>query len=315
MSIHLASLHSRFCSREDFHQSLEFAGVMEGIGWSSLPIHGSRISIRQLGPISIGKMQRAVTIDFRRIKSLRKKLCMLRTIIEPAISGRIIDLHGKSIEYSFQTQEDSQRSIKLFAENGFGISTEHYAHSKTAIIDLRDPFPEVLAHMPAKVRTNGKRADRIINSYRWTRFDAVSKTEQSDFFSLHDAWAKEKNIFGFSNHFLETVMLKFATSGWLVQAYTDDVLSGGMMVLIHDRVASYFYTCSSRLGRSTHIPTGMALHAMEYSQREGADIFDFCSVYDERYPKDHPRWKGFTEFKSRFAPIPVYYPPTFSRWF
>lgn len=306
-------LMTRFQSREDFHQSIEFASVMESIGWSSIPISGARIAVRQLGPVSLAKMQRPKVIHCLELLKLRSRLRIFRLIIEPQIEGTIVDLRNKSHVYSFSDMRTKEAALKLFMDAGFTQTKEHYAHSKTAILDLEPAIEQVVARFPAKTRYNIKISDRLVNVYKISRFDAVSDDEKSSFFSLHTRWSTEKKIFGFSNSFLNHVIEKFSRKGWMITCRTNGVFSGGMLVLIHARIAYYFYTCTSAEGKAAHVPTGLAFRALNVAKEFGADIFDFCSVYDERYPNENPRWKGFTQFKSRFAPIDVYYPPSFSR--
>lgn len=304
----------RLSTREDFHQSIFFGRVMEGIGWSSIPVHGARIAVRQLGPVSIAKMQRATTIDCRALAKLRRDLHIFRTIIEPACTGILFDLQGRKHHFSFINTESCDKALRLFRKSGYTVSREHYAHTKTALLDLSRSIEDVVSSFPSKARYNIKISQRKINTYQVKRFDDLQESDKEQFFSLHTKWASEKKIYGFSNDFLRKVMSCFGKKGWLVSAATNDSFSGGMMVLVHDKVAYYFYTCTSDDGKKNHVPSGLLAKALEMAKLSGADIFDFCSVFDERYPQDHPRWKGFTEFKSRFDPIFVYYPPSFSRW-
>lgn len=105
----------------------------------------------------------------------------------------------------------------------------------------------------------------------------------------------------------------FDQKGFFLSAYQSQKLVGGMIVLIHDHVGNYFYTCTTKKGRELQVPSGLTYQAIELAKEERCDIFDFCSVYDERYPKQNKRWKGFTEFKRRFMPTDIYFPVTFTR--
>ncbi len=307
-------LKHRFLSHEDFHQSTCFAKVMESIGWSSILLDGHRIAVKQVGPVSLAKMQRSTETDFVKLESLRKRLHIVRTIIEPATEGVCVDTQGKRHSYSFSDVKSSKAAVRLFEDAGYRQTSEHYAHTKTAILDLASGCDELISSFPSKTRYNIKVSDRLVNRYEVIRFDTLRESQKEQFFSLHSRWSSEKKIYGFSNSFLAYVITAFGDSGWMIQAHTNDVYSGGMLVLIHDRTAYYFYTCTSDAGKASHVPTGLASHAFQLAIENGATVFDFCSVFDERYPHEHPRWKGFTQFKARFAPVDVYYPPSFSRW-
>lgn len=308
------TLQERFCTREDFHQSVGYAKVMEAIGWCSIPVNGSRLSHRPLGPVSLAKMQRPKTIDLGKINALRTRLHMLHVIIEPTLTGTIVDGHGIRHEYSFLTDQETQKSKHLFAQEHFTTSSERYAHSKTAIIDLSENLQDVVANFPSKTRYNIRLSAKKDIHYQSVPFHTLDDSTIDEFFTMHALWSKEKHVTGYSDHFLRVVFASFASAGWMIEARDNGKLVGAMLILSHDRIGYYFYTCSSPIGRAKHVPTGMLFEALTLSKEQGADIFDFCSVYDERYPQDHPRWIGFSTFKDRFRPTPIYYPPSFHRW-
>lgn len=285
---------------------------MESIGWSSIPVSNARLSVRTLGPISVAKMQRARVIHFDKLKQLQWTLKTISLIIEPAPIGVSI-YNGKEIPFSFTTDEGQKNAINLFTKAGFHQSMQHFAHSKTAIIDLRNSEDELLKSFPQITRHNIKKALKSQVQYASIPFSQLTQTQQQEFHALHNSWAKERNIFGFSNSFLDVIFTSFPQNGFFISARHDGTLIGAMLVLIHDHVGYYFYTCSTALARSLRVPSGLTHMALQQSRASGCDIFDFCSVYDERYPRTNIRWKGFTTYKFRFNPTAVYYPPTFVR--
>lgn len=304
----------RFYHREDFHQSTAYAKVMEGIGWSTIPIDGSQIFVRQVGPVSLAKMQRPQRIDLPILAKLRSKVHLVHTIIEPPLTGELTDMRGRKHSFSFLTPKNQETATQYFKDAGYRVTKEHYAHSKTALIDIQDSLDTVVSKFPSKTRYNIKISQRLLCQYTIQSFEDTSDTQLQEFFDLHTEWSKEKKVMGYSNTFLRVMTRSFDTSGWFISATVEGKLAGLMMVLICDRIGYYFYTFSSIAGRNLHVPTGLLYQALKLSKEKGADIFDFCSVYDERYPGDHPRWQGFTTFKERFVPTPIYYPPTFDRW-
>ncbi len=312
--MHESDVVTRLSGREDFHQSVGYAKVMESIGWVSLPLSGSRIAVRPLGIASLAKMQRPKIIDLGAINRIRARLRMIHVIIEPGLSGKIIGMDGKQHAYSFLDQKGFLAAQKIFANARFRVCGERYAHSKTAVIDVADSIEDVIARFPSKTRYNVRLSAKRGVLYTSTPFQSLSQREVEEFLSMHSQWSKEKKVTGYSDAFLRIMIQSFPKNGWMIQARKDALLHGAMMVLLHDRVGYYFYTCSTPVGRDNHVPTGMLTHAVRLTKENGGDIFDFCSVYDERYPGDHPRWKGFSTFKDRFAPTPIYYPLSFDRW-
>lgn len=307
-------LLDRFCQREDLHQSFGYKKLMEKIGWSSIFVSGSYLAVRQLGPISLAKIQRPNVIDIPKLTELRKRLSVVHLIVEPGARITLVPLSGKKLQLNLLEQSDLASCAQELKKAGLRVSKEHYAHSKTMILDIQAPMPEFLQTLPQKVRYNIKQALKADVSYTTTEFSQLHADALKEFFSLHSRWSTERKIMGFSEHFLTTIFEVFASKGYLLQARVQDQLVGAMIVLIHSGVGYYYYTCTIQPGFKYQIPSGLTYHAIAVSQERGADIFDFCSVYDERYPQVTPRWKGFSEFKSRFNPVAVYYPPTFSRW-
>jgi lipid II:glycine glycyltransferase (peptidoglycan interpeptide bridge formation enzyme) len=307
-------LLDRFCQREDLHQSFGYKKLMEKIGWSSLFVSGSYLSVRQLGPISLAKIQRPSVIDLPKLTQLRKRLLLAHLIVEPGAAITLVSLTGKKLELNLLEQADLQRCALELKKAGLRLSTEHYAHSKTMILDVQAPMEEFLKTLPQKVRYNIKQALKAEVSYTTTAFADLQSEDLDAFFSLHARWSTERKILGFSTHFLTTIFEVFVGNGYLIQARVNNELLGAMIVLIHQGVGYYYYTCTIAPGFKFQIPSGLTYHAIAISKTRGCDIFDFCSVYDERYPQVTLRWKGFSEFKSRFNPVAVYYPPTFSRW-
>lgn len=307
-------LLDRFCQREDLHQSFGYKRLMEKIGWSSLFVSGSYLSARQLGPVSLAKIQRPTVIDLPKLNQLRKRLLLAHLIVEPGAAITLVPLKGKKLPLNLLRESDLERCTQELKKAGLKVSNEHYAHSKTMILDVQAPMDEFLKTLPQKVRYNIKLALKAEVDYTTTAFKDLKEKDLEVFFSLHARWSKERKILGFSKHFLTTIFEVFSGNGYLIRATVNNELLGAMIVLIHQGVGYYYYTCTIAPGFKYQIPSGLTYHAINISKIRGCDIFDFCSVYDERYPQVTPRWKGFSEFKSRFNPVSVYYPPTFSRW-
>ncbi len=54
---------------------------------------------------------------------------------------------------------------------------------------------------------------------------------------------------------------------------------------------------------------------LKIGQKLKRKVFDFETIYDDRYPKEHVKWKGYTEFKRRFHGIEVNYPPSYIKFY
>ncbi len=287
---------------------------MEQIGWSSIPVCDSRLAVRSLGVCSLAKFQRPQTIDLPELLRLRKKLLLFHIILEPALVTTLITLEKKRITFDLSKEKNLVLFSKEVRKTGFTATNEHYAHSKTALLDLQHPLDQTIQKMPSKARYNIRLSQKKNVEYITTQLGLLTRTQQQEFYVLHDQWSKERKIFGFTNSFLATIFSCFPENGYLIQAYLAGRLVGAMVVLIHNQVGYYYYTCTLSEGMQEHVPTGLLYQALKLSKAEGCDLFDFCSMYDERYPTRTPRWQGFSEFKDRFKPYPIYYPHSFSRW-
>jgi len=285
----MSDLVSKFALRLDLHQSLFHASVMKKIDWFVDGKPGSQIYYRPLGPISVAKYQRGLTVDEERLAHFRRSHKTLTSYIEP----------GLNVVYDH------------------GFSVEPFAHSTTSLINLALSEKKLLSSFSQKTRYNIihslKAAKISIDSIPLPKLNADQK---ATFFSLHSEWSKRKNVIGYSRELLGSVLTSFDETSTLHLAYDQHHnLQGSLLILTSDSVSTYYAAFSTEVGYSLYAPTLLTWQALLTAKNNKSDIFDFGGTYDPRYPRMYKKWQGFTKFKAGFNPTTISYPPTKLRLF
>ena len=278
---------------------------MERIHWDVIPISGSYVFVKRLGPLSFAKLQRPENIDIKGFLALQKRLHTAQFFLEPSLSSRV---NGKIVS-------DATRD-KLLMEAGFRQTHDHHAYTKTLVCDISGSEAQILKSFSKTLSYKMRRSLRMDVVYDVVPFVLLTRSDKQHIQDLHASWSKEKKVCGYTDAFLHAMWEEMTKEGTMILARYKDELVGALFLYAHHRVGMYFYQFSSRMGRDKlFVPSGLAYHAIIEARRRGCDVFDLCSAYDERYPNDHRPWLGFTRHKLEFHPTPIYYPPAFVRQF
>jgi len=282
-------LLARFVSRADLHQSPMHASVMADIGWQTIRLSpGSSLYLRRLGPVSLAKLQRPKAINLPLLNQLRKQYHILTLYLEPGLSAQ----GGSAL--------------------GGGWSVEPFAHSCTSLIDLTLTRSQLLASFNQNTRRNLKNSTVTIRSIPLRN---LSHKDIDTFFALQNSWSHLKHLASYPIPFMRAVLARHSKDGYLHIAYLGTVPVALLLVLIYNRVATYYVAFGSVEGYHHSAPTLLTWTAMQTAKANGCDIFDFGGIYDSRYPKMYKKWQGFTKFKAGFRPTVVTYPPTYLKLF
>jgi lipid II:glycine glycyltransferase (peptidoglycan interpeptide bridge formation enzyme) len=84
------------------------------------------------------------------------------------------------------------------------------------------------------------------------------------------------------------------------------------MILMHERVAYYYYAGATKEGNNANLPYLVAWEAMKAAKERGCKVWDWEGIYDSRWP--NKGWRGFSHFKRSFGGVEVEYPGCFSLW-
>ncbi|MDD2483027.1 MAG: GNAT family N-acetyltransferase [Candidatus Shapirobacteria bacterium] len=277
-------LISNFNILPDLHQNPRFAKAMVDIGWTIMGNPGKYLFIRNVGPLSVAKIQHSNSIDFDLLKKIRQKYHTLTTYIEPGL------LHP-----------DIQKK---------GLSVEPFANSATSLVDLTLSTTDLLNSFKSKTRYNISYAKRKNDLKIITKdFHDLTASDFDIFKISRESWSKRKKVVCYEGKFFNALIKHFSHSGWVHFAYHQDKCVGTLMILKNGKAAIYYAAFAENLGYSLFAPTLLTWTAMTTAKEAGCHIFDFGGIYDPRY-KMYKKWIGFTKFKEGFSPTVIYYPPT-----
>jgi len=88
----------------------------------------------------------------------------------------------------------------------------------------------------------------------------------------------------------------------------NQMVVGGVLLLHWDNMSYYWIAGATKYGKKLFAPTLLVWEAIRQSKKFKSNWFDFVGVWDERLPREHTEWKGFTKFKEGFGGNTVYYP-------
>lgn len=289
----MKTLLNRYSTRLDLHQSPMHKVAMAGIGWETWGKPGEQIFLRRFGPINSAKMQRPKKFNLDEINDFRKSFRTTGFYLEPGLNCKI---SGKS--------------------KWLGFHIEPFAHSVSSLVDLAPGKDEILKFFSQKTRYNINYALKkevvVIKSFPLSKLTAKAR---NDFFDLRASWSKRKNVVGYDEKFLTSIINGYRDHGWIHLAYIGSVPEATLLVLENDHVATYYSAFSSIEGYKHFAPTLLTWVSMLKAKRAGCDIYDFGGIYDHRYPKMYKKWIGFTKFKEGFHPTVVTYPTSHLKLF
>lgn len=285
------TIEQRFARVPDYHQLPSYGKVMQAIGWEVVPLKGCQLFVKRLGPVAFAKLQRPARVDLKELIAVQKQYRIVRLYLEPGLS---LPLEG-------------------ITDVGFRPTLTHYAYTKTLIVDLTGSEQRVLASFSKTTSYQMRRSLKLGVEYQAVAFAKLSMEEKEEILALHARWSREKKIAGYDDAFMKAFW-QYMKEGTMILARVQGQLHGALFLLIHHRLGMYFYQFTSPEARSgLFIPSGLAYQAIKLSRERRCTLFDLCSAYDERYPKENVSWQGFSQHKARFHPTPIYYPGGFQR--
>jgi lipid II:glycine glycyltransferase (peptidoglycan interpeptide bridge formation enzyme) len=269
----------------DLRQSPQYADYLSSLGWVVERTSNANYFIRKFALLgSFLKIQRPDKIDFDEIEKLAKKNHAFQTVIEPSTP-------------------DNQT---LITNHGFKQSKTYFVPSKTIQIDLTKSEKQLLKEMHHKTRYNIKIAKKnkikIITSSNIKKF--------ADFWqecALH-----QRGMIIPQKKEIKEIYKAFGNRANIIFALHSNELLSGILLLHSDKVSYYMYAASSSYGKKLFAPTLAAWEAIKLSKKNGAKIFDFEGIYDDRFPLKS--WIGFSRFKKSFGGKEIEYPGTFTKF-
>lgn len=268
----------------DIRQSVEYGKYMASLGWSVK----NGVFLKRIFPLPFyfAKYQRpSWPINFKKLIELLKKNRVIMAVVEP--------------NFSFKARGEQE-----FKKYGFKKSIPMLP-SKTIWINLNTSEEKLLANMHSKTRYNIKKHQEEI---KVVCGDQVSDRQLMKFYSIYKKNSKRQKFWGVKEKELENLVRSFSKKAYLLLAE-----EGGLLILIHDKVAYYSHNASSIEGKKKFVPTGLTWEAIRLAKKLRCVRFDFEGISDERYPVTK-RWGGFTRFKKGFGGEMIEYVGLFKKW-
>jgi lipid II:glycine glycyltransferase (peptidoglycan interpeptide bridge formation enzyme) len=283
----------------DIRQTKGWGDYLKAIGWKVKEVDGIQIFIKKipLFNLSFIKVQRQKNpIPFKKIDKLAKEYKSLMVLVEP----------------SLEDYNDQQ-----FLKNGYLRTIQPVVHTATIQIDLLPSLEKIMSGFSENARRNirkGLASDIVVKK--------IFMSKQQDLKQFEVFLKLLKNL---------TVIKKF----WVpddtemkkkVKGLKDSILFFAYEKNQTDPIATVWLAKTK--DSSHYIQTGITKRGyellanyvlvwsiIETSKKLKLKYFDFEGVYDPRYPKMHPRWKNFSEFKKRFHGNKIEYPTSWVKFY
>ncbi len=280
----------------DLRQTKEWGEYLSSIGWTVETVDGIILLIRQIKWLqgSFIKIQHPVgKIPFSKIDQIARRYHAWLVLIEP---------HSRD----FIAEE--------YKKHGYKLSSFRMTHSATIFIDLTQSEKKLWLSLSENARRNIRKSQ----AHNLTIKSVFLATERDDqefrkFYDLLTNLGKIKKFYipGYSDYFKKMTALK--KQSIILFAYQKGSLEpiAAIWLVAHSERATYLQTGITNLGYQTMANYLLVWEGLKLLKAQKIPTFDFEAIFDERYPKDHPRWENFTEFKKRFHGTIVKYPPSY----
>lgn len=148
-------------------------------------------------------------------------------------------------------------------------------------------------------------------SLRRAQSNKGKKTQRNDFYEFYELWKKAngvKKLWTPSKEHFDSLVKSFSENSYCV---TINNLAGAL-VLIHDRVAYYYYAAALPDAKRGSLPYLVIWECLQEAKRRDCTIWDWEGIFDSRWP--NKSWQGFTHFKKSFGGLEILLPGSFTKW-
>jgi len=268
----------------ELQQSPLYAKYITVLGWHVLTVNNVRMFFKHI-PLAGGllKIQRPRTL--------------------PYITGIIRQYHVKTVAVEPHPKQDLTAYKRWCASVGkhCRVVRSSYQPTKTLLIDVTPSEDKIFSRF-----TDAKR-----RAVRKAVKNGIMVEESDDIQNFIKIKNTSGGPFGFITTFGVDRFWPIMTPdhATILLAYTDKhTVVGGILLVFWEKTAYYWIAGATKLGKKLFVPTILVWEALKVAKRRGAKQFDFVGVWDERMPRQHHEWLGFTKFKEGFGGKPFYYP-------
>ena len=265
----------------NIRQSPLYTDFMRRIGWIVEEIDGVFIFIKKFPFLgAVAKIQRPNHLpSYNKLKQLMQKY-HLRSI---------------SVEPNFNYQ---------LSINNYQLSHDPYIHTKTIHIDLTASETTVFNRFSSAKRRAVRRAQNL-------GVTVSIGDNLEDFIKLKNRAAGLFLGFMTTQGFTKPLWHTFAPqhARVLLASLPQEKNIAGILLLFYEGIAYYWMAAANRRGKKYFAPSLCVWEALKFAKKENCT--DFEGVFDERFSKQSPQWKGFSKFKAGFGGKNIYYPEPF----
>ncbi len=219
---------------------------------------------------------------------------------------------------------------KLFLTYGYIHDSWPLTATATDVINLNQPYEKIVANFKSKFRYNLRLAKKkglkvqqkngvdLINNPALLRaftniFNQRARQIKSETHSF------EELLHTCNSHGDNLYMVYISYPEERSDEGSPHKMIAAALFLFTKDICHYWHNGSTEEGRSLFAPTLIMAEGIKFAKERGCKIFDFEGIYDERFPDQTKRWKGFTRFKEGFGPEKIvfvrpyikYYSPVF----
>lgn len=274
----------------DARQTPGWGKYMKGIGWDVERVGKTQIFIRKMPLIgAVVKVQHPFgPFNLKKIDALAQKYGAAWTLIEP---------HGHGLD-----TEDLKK-------HGYEPSHFMLSHTSTMKIDLTRSEKALFASFSENARRNIRKAEKnglkvkivhMKDPKNWHYFET--------FYSLLRNLSKMKKFYVPSHAEYVKKMTAFKDTSYLFLAYEGETPICVVWYATFDDVVAYFQTGITTRGYETLANYLLVWEGLKFFRKLKLKVFDFESIYDERFPKHLKEKQHYTGFKKRFHGEIVLYP-------
>jgi len=232
-------------SMADLRQAEEYDRFMESLGW----VVEKKVFIKKLPllPFSFIKYQRpGWPIDLKLINRLAKKYRAIQVKIEPDVIDR--------------TRWDEVE--KEMEKNGYRSNKTPLLPTRTIWLDLRKSEQQLLKEMHHKTRYNIRKYEGQGAKSEIVQGSTIADEQLKEFYEVYKENSRKQKYWGLNFKQLKSLVKCFGKKSYLLLVKQEKLL-GGLVLLVHGRVAYYSHNAASKEGKKQYVPNLLGWEAIK----------------------------------------------------
>lgn len=292
----------------DIRQSPQFANFMSDLGWQAEKLDLNYIYLKKFPIVGyfakIPRFNNLFSPD--QLTAYKKRRHIFRLKISPYLitgSDKYRGYYQKLLKAGFQ--------VDL---NPFNPTTSIYINLTQSEDKIFNNFIEAKRRGVRRAIKNGI---TVVESKDIEAFIDIRKKQYRPlgFLVTNEMKKLWKNFYPENASFLlaySTIQSNQLSPNQVTAKIGDKKPLAGILMLMYDKIAYYWYASSLPIGKKLFAPTLLVWEAFKLAKKKGCRIFDFEGICDERFPKASKSWKGFTKFKEGFGGKKIIFCENFS---